>query len=105
MLLIAGGVSAVLLSRGQEAISDLELASVGGINLNNCEQTEHTVRGVTSSKGVVDAANTKCTFTFAAALTGANKVTLAECKRLDRSAVLGTGHASATGGTCDVSFT
>lgn len=94
MLLIAGGVSAVLLSRGQEAISDLELASVGGINAANCQQATHSIRGATSTKGmlVTVSSQQRCRFIFTGTdlATGSQTaVTDAECKRLDRNAEIG----------------
>ena len=68
MLLIAGGVSAVLLSRGGEAISDLEAASVGVVTEATCPGLKLKGVGTASADliGAWDSTARECTITGAA---------------------------------------
>ena len=54
MLVIAGGVAAVLFTRGGEAIDSLEAQSVGAVTETNCPTTSLTNDQGLSISGMVD---------------------------------------------------
>lgn len=58
MLVIAGGVSAVLLTRGGEAISNLEAQSVGTVTASNCTSIELRTTDGGSIDGTLHTATT-----------------------------------------------
>ncbi|WP_419910559.1 hypothetical protein [Candidatus Poriferisodalis sp.] len=70
MLVIAGGVAAVLFTRGSEAIGDLEDQAVGGVNAGNCTLTQLKDDLGKSQAGTLDPAPparaTHCRFTASA---------------------------------------
>ncbi len=57
MLVIAGGVSGVLLSRGGDVISDLESADVSGNEINTVDECTDAFRSLTGAAGTAGAAD------------------------------------------------
>ncbi|WP_419947080.1 hypothetical protein [Candidatus Poriferisodalis sp.] len=105
MLVIAGGVAGVLLSRGSDVISDLESQDVGSITADNCTTIRNGVLGVlggtescqwtgTSSNPVSSTACTVAGGTFTVAGTA---VTAGDSS-------LAVGASSNVGGVCRVVF-
>ena len=53
MLVIAGGVAGVLLSRGGDVIGDLESQDVGSVSATNCPTIKIGVLGMMNTQGAV----------------------------------------------------
>ena len=97
MLLIAGGVSAVLLSRGQEAIGDLESASVGVVTPATCSLIK--VGTITGMDGT-----TTCTWTETGAVGDATQFTEAQCTTVGGIADANLKDVTKANGKCVVTY-
>ena len=95
MLVIAGGVAGVLLSRGGDVIGDLESAETASINAANC--ASFTLRD-TSGDDIAGVSGTSCVFTTSAV--GEN-FSRAACVAYGGVSVAGTAGAA---GTCTVTY-